>query len=604
MTQLKHKNNYFLKGLLFLLIVFAFSMFWKTEDASALNTCSTGWQVNAGAEREVDCHGVCKIVKNNGSISVFVPTNVSAEWLQFRSNRPTTIQLSECCDCTTGACCDGCNYRPSSYVCDTWTEYDYRCTGTACGNDAQNQSRTNTQKCTGSSASCSGSITYGTWSSWSTTENCASTEKCATDNSSYAYCYYASECDTPTTYTLSVNSSGASGVSITGNPTTYSGTTNYSKTSITSGTSLTLTAPATSGSYNFSSWTGCNSVSGTGDRICNLTMSSNKTVTATFNTSGTWGGCSAGLCVITDPPYAGAMVNINEAIVWKVVNPPSGVSFSWSGDCSGTGLICSKSFSSPNKYTSQACYGSTCSSAMAGVCDYGNYCSSASNAYNLGVITGNGSESKNYMCGKTNYYKITIPSNYECDLEWKIEVPTPFGSWWLETHAAYTIYTKWTPGSGEPTSCGKVVNSGTGSCTQTNLTEGTYYARIYDGVGRTDNRPEKYYKITATLKNCEYWYPNDPNKSSCTLGGDGSCTDTYCNTCNSGSGAGKYLKRDDAVYCPGGDYAVTGKCIAKNDEDCGNSRITSNGKGWHCNFNNCAGWLCISDGCAWVKCKD
>ncbi|MBU1045970.1 hypothetical protein KJ616_02510, partial [Patescibacteria group bacterium] len=49
-----------------------------------------------------------------------------------------------------------------------------------------------------------------------------------------------------------------------------------------SGTSLTLTAPASSGSYTFSSWSGCNSVGG--NRTCNVTMSSSKTVTATFNT--------------------------------------------------------------------------------------------------------------------------------------------------------------------------------------------------------------------------------------------------------------------------------------------------------------------------------
>ncbi|MBU1046031.1 hypothetical protein KJ616_02840, partial [Patescibacteria group bacterium] len=53
----------------------------------------------------------------------------------------------------------------------------------------------------------------------------------------------------PTTYTLTVNSSGTTGISITGNPSTYSGTTNYTKSSIVSGTSLTLTAPASSGSY-------------------------------------------------------------------------------------------------------------------------------------------------------------------------------------------------------------------------------------------------------------------------------------------------------------------------------------------------------------------
>jgi hypothetical protein len=84
------------------------------------------------------------------------------------------------------------------------------------------------------------------------------------------------------TYTLSVSSSGASSVSITGSPSTYSGTTPYSKTSIASGTAITLTAPAESGSFPFSNWTGCDSSSGT---TCNLTMTADKTVTANYVTN-------------------------------------------------------------------------------------------------------------------------------------------------------------------------------------------------------------------------------------------------------------------------------------------------------------------------------
>jgi len=83
------------------------------------------------------------------------------------------------------------------------------------------------------------------------------------------------------TYTLNVNSNGASNVAITGSPATYSGTTNYSMTGIPSGTSLTLTAPASSGVANFSSWNGCTSPSGTS---CSVTMTGAKTVTANYTT--------------------------------------------------------------------------------------------------------------------------------------------------------------------------------------------------------------------------------------------------------------------------------------------------------------------------------
>lgn len=106
------------------------------------------------------------------------------------------------------------------------------------------------------------------------------------------------------TYTLTVNSSGASGVSITGSPATYSGTTNYTKTSIVSGTSLTLTAPATFGSNNFSSWSNCDSVSGTGNRTCNVTMSSDKTVTVNYTVSPT------PMISVTPPSLSFGNVNI------------------------------------------------------------------------------------------------------------------------------------------------------------------------------------------------------------------------------------------------------------------------------------------------------
>ncbi len=83
-----------------------------------------------------------------------------------------------------------------------------------------------------------------------------------------------------TTYTLTVNSSGATGVAIGASPTAYAGTTNYSKTGIASGTGITLTAPSTQGGATFSSWSGCNSASGV---TCSVTMNASKTVTANYS---------------------------------------------------------------------------------------------------------------------------------------------------------------------------------------------------------------------------------------------------------------------------------------------------------------------------------
>jgi hypothetical protein len=85
-----------------------------------------------------------------------------------------------------------------------------------------------------------------------------------------------------TTYNLTVNSSGAADVAITGYPTTYGGTTNYTKTAIPANIDITLSAPATVGSAPFSSWSNCNSTSG---YTCTVSMAANKIVTANYTAS-------------------------------------------------------------------------------------------------------------------------------------------------------------------------------------------------------------------------------------------------------------------------------------------------------------------------------
>jgi hypothetical protein len=82
-----------------------------------------------------------------------------------------------------------------------------------------------------------------------------------------------------TNYTLSVNSSGVSGVSISSN-TGHGGTTNYTKT-VTSGTNVTLTAPSTVSGKNFTGWTG--SVT-SGSQTISFTMDGNKTIMANYVT--------------------------------------------------------------------------------------------------------------------------------------------------------------------------------------------------------------------------------------------------------------------------------------------------------------------------------
>jgi len=86
----------------------------------------------------------------------------------------------------------------------------------------------------------------------------------------------------PVTYTLTVRSTGASNVFITSSPSGFEGTTDYTKQSISSGTHITLSAPATSGEAAFNSWTGCDSTNQS-DRTCTVTMNANRTVTAQYD---------------------------------------------------------------------------------------------------------------------------------------------------------------------------------------------------------------------------------------------------------------------------------------------------------------------------------
>jgi len=82
---------------------------------------------------------------------------------------------------------------------------------------------------------------------------------------------------------LIVNSTGTPNVPITG---THGGGlfTNYTVTGIASGTNINLFAPVMAGNQTFSNWTGCDSVSGTGNRTCNLTLNTARTVTVNYYT--------------------------------------------------------------------------------------------------------------------------------------------------------------------------------------------------------------------------------------------------------------------------------------------------------------------------------
>lgn len=75
------------------------------------------------------------------------------------------------CRCLTGICCDGCDYRPTTYVCKR--EIEYRCQGPDCGDDVQKREKRT--HCPGDAATCTGSVSYGPWQ---IEKKCGSWQKC------------------------------------------------------------------------------------------------------------------------------------------------------------------------------------------------------------------------------------------------------------------------------------------------------------------------------------------------------------------------------------------------------------------------------------------
>jgi hypothetical protein len=151
-------------------------------------------------------------------------------------------------------------------------------------------------------------------------------------------------------YRLSVNASGVSGVAISASPSTYAGTTDYSKSGISAGTSLTLTAPSTRGSAEFVSWSGCASTSG---RSCNVTMNADRTVTANYATGPTYrlsvnASGASGVAIAASPStYAGTTdysepgIAAGTALTLTAPSMKSGAEFdAWSGCDSASGRSC------------------------------------------------------------------------------------------------------------------------------------------------------------------------------------------------------------------------------------------------------------------------
>jgi hypothetical protein len=143
-----------------------------------------------------------------------------------------------------------------------------------------------------------------------------------------------------TTYVLTVNSGNpASGVAIAVTPAdnngATNGTTSFTRTYNT-GASVTLTAPATSGSNNFSSWSGCTSSTTV---TCTVAMNANTTVTAKYAAPAiTITPNPATATIGTQVQFAAAIAGtVTSAVTWSVA-APSGSSLS-PGTISTSGLF-------------------------------------------------------------------------------------------------------------------------------------------------------------------------------------------------------------------------------------------------------------------------
>ncbi|MBF0486691.1 MAG: VCBS repeat-containing protein, partial [Nitrospirae bacterium] len=210
-------------------------------------------------------------------------------------------------------------------------------------------------------SACSASYTSGTAVSLTATPdsgyNFSSWTGCDSTNSNQCTVTMASDKAVTATFTA-VPVKKQLTVSKTGNGTITSSPSGIScgsscSASYTSGTAVILTATPDSG-YNFSSWTGCDSVS---SNQCTITISSDKAVTATFaavpvNKQLTVSKTGNG--TITSSPSGiscGSACSASYASGTAVIltaTPDSGYAFtSWGGDCSGTtGNSCTLTMSS------------------------------------------------------------------------------------------------------------------------------------------------------------------------------------------------------------------------------------------------------------------
>ncbi len=136
----------------------------------------------------------CSLTCSNQTLTFTVGTTVSLGTYTITVTgtasgglvKTKTITL-RVCQCTSGVCCDGCNFSPTTSNCDTLQQW--RCSPSGCGGNSQ--VRYATKYCSGTSATCSGST--GPWGSYVTEFECDDDMMC--DPSGGCYSDDSCECN-------------------------------------------------------------------------------------------------------------------------------------------------------------------------------------------------------------------------------------------------------------------------------------------------------------------------------------------------------------------------------------------------------------------------
>jgi len=135
MIKINSSINFQYKVLAVVILAVFGILFFCFSDVSAAEY----YRVNVGATVKIDEHSVCKMVTNNGSSAIFVPTKTSGEWSEFRLHYPSGISLSNCVAPPPSAPTISCSTASASQINVSWTNVAnesgyriYRCTGSTC----------------------------------------------------------------------------------------------------------------------------------------------------------------------------------------------------------------------------------------------------------------------------------------------------------------------------------------------------------------------------------------------------------------------------------------------------------------------------------------